>query len=393
MLAASARGVLTANARRQSTTSSRRCLSSLAQSLSFDSGELNCRRTLVPITLKPVISQSSIRWFSPTAIASADLPYHIVVGMPALSPTMEQGIISKWNVKEGDSFAAGDSLAVIETDKASMDFEAQDDGVVAKILVSEGGDATNCGSPIMVTVEDTGEVGAFANFSSAGAAPPAAPSPKRDVATPAPAAAIPKPAVDLPYHIVVGMPALSPTMEQGTISKWNVAEGDSFAAGDSLAVIETDKASMDFEAQDDGVVAKLLVKEGTSDVKVGTEIMVTVEDTADVGAFASFVAGLSAAPASSSASTPPPVTAPSPKRDVATPAPAAAIPAPTAVTLAAPTAAPAAAVTAAPSGAISLGGTEWGLLAAVKSPLAKMMASKQKEYISKYGSSGHVPVV
>lgn len=69
--------------------------------------------------------------------------------MPALSPTMEQGIISKWNVKEGDSFAAGDSLAGIETDKASMDFEAQDDGVVAKILVSEGGDATNCGSPIM----------------------------------------------------------------------------------------------------------------------------------------------------------------------------------------------------------------------------------------------------
>ena len=69
--------------------------------------------------------------------------------MPALSPTMEQGIISKWNVKEGDSFAAGDSLAVIETDKASMDFEAQDDGVVAKILVSEGRDATNCGSPIV----------------------------------------------------------------------------------------------------------------------------------------------------------------------------------------------------------------------------------------------------
>jgi pyruvate dehydrogenase E2 component (dihydrolipoamide acetyltransferase) len=183
-------------------------------------------------------------------------------------------------------------------------------------------------------------------------------------------------------------------MEQGTISKWNVAEGDSFAAGDSLAVIETDKASMDFEAQDDGVVAKLLVKEGTSDVKVGTEIMVTVEDTADVGAFASFVAGASAAPASSSAaaSTPPPVAAPSPKRDVATPAPAAAIPAPTAVTLAAPIAAPVA-VSAAPSGAISLGGTEWGLLAAVKSPLAKMMANKQKEYIAKYGSSGHVPVV
>jgi pyruvate dehydrogenase E2 component (dihydrolipoamide acetyltransferase) len=52
---------------------------------------------------------------------------------------MESGIISKWHVAEGDAFKAGDSLAVIETDKASMDFEAQDDGVVARLLVTEGG--------------------------------------------------------------------------------------------------------------------------------------------------------------------------------------------------------------------------------------------------------------
>ena len=65
-------------------------------------------------------------------------------------------------------------------------------------------------------------------------------------------------------------------MESGTISKWNVAEGDSFLAGDSLAVIKTDKASMDFEAQDDGVVARLLVLAGTENVSVGAANMVTV---------------------------------------------------------------------------------------------------------------------
>jgi len=93
-----------------------------------------------------------------------DLPYHIVVGMPALSPTMESGTISKWNVAEGDSFSTGDSLAVIETDKASMDFEAQDDGVVARLLVGEGGAEVNCGTPIMITVEEEDDAGAFANL-------------------------------------------------------------------------------------------------------------------------------------------------------------------------------------------------------------------------------------
>eukprot|EP00804_Cyclotella_cryptica_P000540 CCRYP_009958-RA/>CCRYP_009958-RA protein AED:0.30 eAED:0.30 QI:73/-1/1/1/-1/1/1/935/258 len=187
----------------------------------------------------------SQRWLS-----SGELPYHIVVGMPALSPTMEFGTISKWNVATGDSFSAGDSLAVIETDKATIDFEAQDDGVVAKILVPEGGGELAVGSPIMVTVEDAADVPAFDNFvaDAAGSGQESAPPPAPLTAAPAAApASVPHtPAADLPYHIVVGMPALSPTMDAGTISKWNVSEGDSFAAGDSIAVIETDKASMDF---------------------------------------------------------------------------------------------------------------------------------------------------
>ena len=58
--------------------------------------------------------------------------------MPALSPTMEEGTLAKWLVKEGDSVSAGDILAEIETDKATMEFEAVDEGTIGKILVSEG---------------------------------------------------------------------------------------------------------------------------------------------------------------------------------------------------------------------------------------------------------------
>ena len=72
--------------------------------------------------------------------------------------------------------------------------------------------------------------------------------------------------------IELKMPALSPTMEEGTLAKWLVKEGDSVSAGDILAEIETDKATMEFEAVDEGVISKILVPEGTDEVKVGTVI-------------------------------------------------------------------------------------------------------------------------
>ncbi|SEK48083.1 pyruvate dehydrogenase E2 component (dihydrolipoamide acetyltransferase) [Roseovarius azorensis] len=74
------------------------------------------------------------------------------------------------------------------------------------------------------------------------------------------------------------MPALSPTMEEGTLAKWLVKEGDTVAAGDLLAEIETDKATMEFEAVDEGVVGKILVAEGTEGVKVNTPIAVMLEE-------------------------------------------------------------------------------------------------------------------
>ncbi|GMH51692.1 hypothetical protein TL16_g01063 [Triparma laevis f. inornata] len=94
---------------------------------------------------------------------------------------------------------------------------------------------------------------------------------------------------DLPDHTVQGMPALSPTMEVGNIS-WRMAEGDEFVAGDVLAEIETDKASIDFVTEDDGFIGKLLVADGAQEVPVGAPILVVVDSVDDVAAFKDFVA-------------------------------------------------------------------------------------------------------
>ena len=78
--------------------------------------------------------------------------------------------------------------------------------------------------------------------------------------------------------IAIKMPALSPTMEEGTLAKWLVKVGDTVAAGDIMAEIETDKATMEFEAVDEGTVADISVDEGTEGVAVGTVIMTLAEE-------------------------------------------------------------------------------------------------------------------
>jgi pyruvate dehydrogenase E2 component (dihydrolipoamide acetyltransferase) len=87
--------------------------------------------------------------------------------------------------------------------------------------------------------------------------------------------------------IELKMPALSPTMEEGTLAKWLVKEGDTVASGDLLAEIETDKATMEFEAVDEGTIAKILVPEGTDEVKVGTVIALIAAEGEHAGAAAS----------------------------------------------------------------------------------------------------------
>ena len=86
--------------------------------------------------------------------------------------------------------------------------------------------------------------------------------------------------------IEIKMPALSPTMEEGTLAKWLVKEGDKVSSGDLLAEIETDKATMEFEAVDEGVIASIAVPEGSDGVKVGTVIAILAQDGEDVASAA-----------------------------------------------------------------------------------------------------------
>ena len=111
----------------------------------------------------------------------------IELKMPALSPTMEEGTLAKWLVKEGDSVKSGDLLAEIETDKATMEFEAVDEGVISKILVAEGSDGVKVGTPIAL-MGGEGEAAATpapAPAKAVEAPKKAEPKPKPDPAPPA----------------------------------------------------------------------------------------------------------------------------------------------------------------------------------------------------------------
>lgn len=117
----------------------------------------------------------------------------IEILMPALSPTMTEGNLAKWNVAEGDKVAAGDVLCEIETDKATMEVEAVDEGVIGKILVPGGTEAVAVNAPIALLLEEGEDASALEGFKGAAAAPAAAaPAPAAAAAAkPAPAAPAP----------------------------------------------------------------------------------------------------------------------------------------------------------------------------------------------------------
>ena len=109
--------------------------------------------------------------------------------MPALSPTMEEGTLAKWLVKEGDTVSSGDIIAEIETDKATMEFEAVDEGIIGKILVAEGTEGVKVNAPIAIMVEE-GESADDLSSAPAAQAASEAPTSTPEAAQPAPAAPV-----------------------------------------------------------------------------------------------------------------------------------------------------------------------------------------------------------
>jgi len=205
-----------------------------------------------------------------------------VVKMPKMSDTMTEGVFAKWHKKVGDQVKSGDVLAEVETDKATMDLESYNDGVLLYIGVQEGGAA-----PVDSVIAVIGAAGEDykAALAAAGSGAPAAEEKKEAApaaqASAAPAAAAPKVDTSNIPATVIRMPLLSDTMTEGTIEKWNFKVGDTVKSDDSLADVATDKATMEVVGYEAGTLLYIGVKEGEA-AKVNDIIAIVGKAGTDV---------------------------------------------------------------------------------------------------------------
>ncbi|KAI4352636.1 hypothetical protein L6164_006868 [Bauhinia variegata] len=242
-------------------------------------------------------SSSKLRWIGVKYFSSADSS-HVILQMPALSPTMNQGNIAKWRKKEGDKIEVGDVLCEIETDKATLEFESLEEGFLAKILVPEGSKDVPVGQPIAITVEDPDDIqNVSASLASEARVKEKKPTNQAVINEDTKSESTTNiNTSELPPHVLLEMPALSPTMNQGNIAKWRKKEGDKIEVGDILCEIETDKATLEFETLEEGYLAKIVAPEGSKDVAVGQPIAITVEDASYIEAVKNSVISGSGSP-------------------------------------------------------------------------------------------------
>jgi len=175
-----------------------------------------------------------------------------VILMPRLSDTMTEGVIAAWHKNVGDTVKKGDLLAEIETDKATMELESYQDGVLLHIGTPRGG-KLQVNDLLAIFGKQGEDITALIAQNTGAAAPVAAETP----AAPAPAASTPPATGGTDFskmEEVVLMPRLSDTMTEGVIAGWHKKVGDSVKKGEILADIETDKATMELESYKDGII-------------------------------------------------------------------------------------------------------------------------------------------
>lgn len=240
-----------------------------------------------------------------------------VILMPRLSDTMTEGVIAAWHKNVGDAVKKGDLLAEIETDKATMELESYQEGVLLHIGTTKGGklQVNDLLAIIGKAGEDVASLIASVGAGSPAAAPASEPAP---APAPAPVAPAASPAIDVAaMDEVVLMPRLSDTMTEGVIAGWQKNVGDTVKKGEVLADIETDKATMELESYKDGI----LLYQGA---KAGEKILVN-DLLCVIGAAGTNVDAIVAAVKNGATATAPAATAPAAS-------PAAAPAAPTTVT-------------------------------------------------------------
>ena len=188
----------------------------------------------------------------------------IIVNMPRLSDTMEEGTVASWLKKVGDKVEEGDILAEIETDKATMEFESFNEGTLLHIGVQEG--ETTMVDELLAIIGDEGEDISALLANPTAAVEEATPQETTEETTENVVEAVTETSsTDIPEGvIVVTMPRLSDTMEEGTVASWLKNVGDAVEEGDILAEIETDKATMEFESFNEGTLLYIGLQEGES---------------------------------------------------------------------------------------------------------------------------------
>ncbi|OHX68154.1 2-oxo acid dehydrogenase subunit E2 [Flammeovirga pacifica] len=249
-----------------------------------------------------------------------------VIRMPKMSDTMTEGVIASWLVKVGDEISSGDVIAEVETDKATMELENYEDGVLLYIAVEEK-QAVPVDGIIAIVGEEGEDYQSLLNGNTSAAPAESAPAPAAEEA-PAPAAAPAAEAIDVSgiNATVVKMPKMSDTMTDGTISQWLMKVGDEVNAGDILAEVQTDKATMELESYDEGKLLYVAVEDGGS-VPVDGVIAIIGEDGADFQTLLKAEEQNAAAPAEAAPAPAPKAEAPAAK-PAAAPAPKAAPSAP-----------------------------------------------------------------
>ena len=192
----------------------------------------------------------------------------IVVNMPRLSDTMEEGTVASWLKKVGDRIEEGDILAEIETDKATMEFESFNEGILLHIGVQEG-ETTKVDELLAIIGEEGEDISALIEGGS-NADEDISENISEDISevtleTEATAKAPESSTAEMPEGvIVVTMPRLSDTMEEGTVASWLKNVGDFVEEGEILAEIETDKATMEFESFNEGTLLHIGLSVGES---------------------------------------------------------------------------------------------------------------------------------
>jgi pyruvate dehydrogenase E2 component (dihydrolipoamide acetyltransferase) len=280
-----------------------------------------------------------------------------VILMPRLSDTMTEGVIAAWHKNVGDTVKKGDLLAEIETDKATMELESYQDGVLLHIGTPRGG-KLQVNDLLAIFGKQGEDISALIAQNSGGATPAPAAAPA--AATPSAPAAASTTTVDVSaMEEVVLMPRLSDTMTEGVIAGWHKKVGDTVKKGEVLADIETDKATMELESYKDGILLYQGAKAGEK-ILVNELLCIIGKDGLDINAIVAAVKG---------GATAAPVTAP-------------------AATTAAPTQASIPAATAAPANTAVV--NEGRIFA---SPLAKKIAQEKGidlKYVKGTGENGRI---